>query len=90
MPSTRAEILDTAKDLITGDRHEQHGEAHQNFARIAALWSIILNHDVDATQVALCMAALKISRSCSNPSLRDSYVDGAGYLALAGELVEGP
>lgn len=83
-----AEILDTAKNLITGDRHEQHGEAHQNFARIAALWSIILNTDIDAHQVALCMAALKISRSCSNPHLDDSYVDGCGYLALAGELVK--
>ena len=87
MPSTRAEILDTAKDLITGDRHEQHGEAHQNFARIAALWSIILNHDVDATQVALCMAWLKIARLIHGPH-EDSYVDAAAYMALAGELSE--
>ena len=84
----RSEILDTAKQLITGDRHEQHGEAHRNFARIAAMWSIILNADVDSSQVALCMAALKISRACSNPDLDDSYVDGCGYLALAGELVK--
>lgn len=83
----RDEILDVAKALIVGDRHEQHGEAHQNFARIAGMWSLILNADVEPHQVALCMAALKISRATSNPNNDDSFVDGCGYLALAGELV---
>ena len=82
----RADVLETAKALITGDRHQQHGEAHQNFGRIAAMWTAIMGVQVSPTQVALCMAALKISRACSNPSNEDSYIDGAGYLALAAEL----
>lgn len=86
--SSKTEILQTAEKLLTGDRQEQHGEARQNFSRIAAMWSLILNCDVEPHQVALCMAALKMSRAVSNPSNVDSYVDGAAYFALAGELNE--
>jgi len=37
--------------------------------------------------VALCMAGLKLARLSGNPDNMDSYIDGAAYLAIAGELV---
>lgn len=83
----RTEILDTAVTLINGDRERDYGTPAENFGRIAAGWSVILDQDVSAEQVALCMAWLKIARLVNGPH-EDSYVDAAAYMALAGELSE--
>jgi hypothetical protein len=81
----RTEILTRAADLINGDRAKQYGPPQENFARIAAGWSVILGTTVTPDQVCLAMAWLKIARLVNGPH-DDSYVDAAGYLALAGEL----
>lgn len=81
----RSEILRQAESLINGDREAHYGTPQENFARIAAGWSVILQEDVTPDQVALCMAWLKIARLVNGPH-DDSYIDGAAYMALAGEL----
>jgi len=40
---TKEEILKKAKELITGDRNETHGDAFQNHAEIAEFWNIFLD-----------------------------------------------
>jgi len=81
----RHRILTEADALIHGDRQKTYGPPEENFARIAAGWQVILGAPVTPDQVALCMAWLKIARLSEGPH-RDSYVDGAAYVALAGEL----
>ena len=81
----RSEILTEANALITGDRQAQYGPPAENFERIAAGWRVILGCDVTPSQVALAMAWLTIARVVNGPH-RDGFVDGVGYLALAGEL----
>lgn len=83
--NVRATILREAEHLINGDRAQAYGPPEVNFTRIAQGWSVILDAPVTAEQVARCMAWLKIARLNEGPH-RDSYVDGAAYLALAGEL----
>ena len=83
----RTEVLEMAAELINGDRELDYGTPEENFGRIAAGWSVILEKDVSAEQVALCMAWLKIARLVNGPH-GDSYVDAAAYMALAGELSE--
>ena len=83
----RTEILETAKHLVNGDRADAYGPPKENFKRIADGWSVILQADVSAEQVALCMAWLKIARLVHGPH-EDSYIDAAAYMALAGELSE--
>ena len=83
----RTAILETAATLVNGDRARDYGTPTANFGRIAAGWSVILDHDVSAEQVALCMAWLKIARLVNGPH-DDSYVDAAAYMALAAELSE--
>ena len=83
----RTEILETAATLINGDRARDYGSPKENFKRIADGWAVILQADVSAEQVALCMAWLKIARLVNGPH-EDSYVDAAAYMALAGELGE--
>lgn len=85
----RSDILSEANTLICGDRQAQYGPPAENFERIAAGWRVILGCDVTASQVALAMAWLKIARVVNGPH-RDSYVDGAAYIALAAELAGFP
>ena len=73
-----------------GDRNEQNGDPYENHERIAAIWSVILGVEVEPFQVALCMAGLKIARLAYNPQVMDSFIDGAAYLAIAGEIVYPP
>lgn len=83
----REQILAEAAKLICGDRQEAYGPPQENFKRIADGWAIILGWPVTPEQVSLCMAWLKIARLVNGPH-RDSYVDGAAYMALAAELSE--
>lgn len=82
---TRSEVLDTAKQLINGDRARQYGSAQDNFGCIASMWSAYTGTRVSAADVANMMALLKIAR-LRNGVHEDSSIDGCGYLALAHEL----
>jgi hypothetical protein len=82
----RADVLDTAKVLVTKERADQHGNMENNFATIAEYWSTHLGFQVLPTDVGVMMALLKMARIKSNPKNADNYVDGCGYLACAGEI----
>jgi hypothetical protein len=82
----RDEILNKACDLINGQRAKDYGDAMQNFANIAAGWSVILGDYVSPAQVALCMDWLKTCRLIGSPDHLDSWIDKAGYTALGGEI----
>jgi hypothetical protein len=83
---TRSEILATASQLVTDDRARTHGDARKNFELIAGLWEVYLDHPISPADVGMMMALLKIARGRGNPASADSYLDLAGYAALAGEL----
>jgi hypothetical protein len=72
-----------ALDLIEGERAESYGDAKENHARIAAMWSALLEKEVTPNQVYLCLIAVKMSRLVESPTHRDSWLDIAGYAALA-------
>lgn len=84
----KQEILIEAVKLTTGDRNEAHGDPTENHTRIAKIWSVILEKEVSAYQVALCMAGLKLARAAYKP-IDDSFIDMAAYAAIAGEIVNG-
>lgn len=83
---TRAEILDTAKSCVCGQREQDYGKPEDNFARIADLWTALMGHDYTPVDVALMMACLKIARIKTGTGTADSFVDLAGYAACAGEI----
>ena len=85
----RSQILDTAKEYVTKDRADTHGDAESNFGLIAAYWSAHLNRNISAHDVAVMMTLMKLARMRSNPAHVDSAVDAAGYSALAGEIGTG-
>ena len=90
---TKEEILKKAKELITGDRNETHGDAFQNHAEIAEFWNTFLDGklkpmaSITGQDVAIMMILLKISRSNQGEQFNlDNFVDMAGYSAIAGEI----
>lgn len=84
---TRPRILAEAAKIISGDREDVYGSAADGFARTGQLWAAILGiESINATQVALMLAALKISQLCTTDGHRDSWVDAAGYVALGADI----
>lgn len=85
----REEILCEAHHLISTDRAEQYGDAHDTHARIGRAWASILDiPDIPAHTVALMMVGLKSIRATKNPGYQDSWIDIAGYAALGGEMAD--
>ena len=84
--TVREALLLEARDLVSGDRAETHGAVDKNFENIGALWSGYLKKEISLMDVGNMLALLKIARTQTNPQHRDNYVDGAGYMALNGEV----
>jgi hypothetical protein len=89
MSKTAQTIANHAAALVTGDRAETYGHPLDDFTRTGLMWGAILGTEVTAEQVALMMAALKISRECHTPHpSNDNIVDGVGYLLTHALVVE--
>ena len=82
----RGEILDEANRLTHGDRDKNYGTPYINHKRIAEIWTVILGIEVTPSQVALCMAGVKIARLVETPDHLDSFVDLAAYASISGEI----
>lgn len=83
---TRAEILDKAKAVVTGQREQDYGSPESNFGLIGQLWTVYLDHLVTAQDVANMMCLFKIARIKTGCGTEDSYIDAAGYMACGGEI----
>lgn len=85
---TRSEILDKAKDCVTGKREQDYGSPEDNFKQIAKLWTAYFDRRVafEPLDVAIMMALMKIARIRSGTATEDSFVDACGYLACGGEI----
>jgi len=101
MATKAGEILETARQLVDGDRARTHGDKMENHACIAALWNAYMRlqlqrRGVDvpgaifgSLDVATMMLLLKVARTVSGGEHNlDNYVDAAGYAAVAGEIAE--
>ena len=79
-------ILETARQLITGSRRKTYGSARDDFTRTGKLWEQVLGVPVKPEQVALCMTLVKVGRLVNSLDHEDSWIDAAGYIALGGEI----
>ncbi len=90
----RENVLDEAKKCVLHDRNSTYGKPEDNFNRIAILWDaydkIRKPGPETPTDVAIKMTLMKIARLAHNPTHKDSWVDGIGYLACGAgiELAE--
>lgn len=92
---TREEILNAAKMCVCGSREQDYGSPENNFATIAALWTIygVANGNVvkeySEKDVAAMLALLKIARIATGHAKDDNWIDLAGYAACGGEIEGG-
>ena len=78
------DFLNEAKAIIQ-DRGMDYGHPSDNMSRTAALWSSFLEMPITDYQVASCMVLVKLARSMETGKV-DNYIDGAAYMAIAGQL----
>jgi len=85
----RTELLREAETLVNGDRNNAYGPPDQDFQRTADLWTIYLNgrRIIEAHDVAIMMALLKISRLSWQANKKDSWIDLAGYAACGYDII---
>lgn len=83
---TRKEILNAAEKCVCGDRDEQYGSPEDSFGVVARLWSVYLDRDLDAKDVAALMSLFKVARIKTGANKADNWIDLAGYAACGGEL----
>ena len=86
----RAEVLEAAKGMVSGQRQEDYGSPERNFEVISDLWSVYLKHmrfkGITSRDVAAMMILLKVGRRCGGKPNIDNWIDAAGYAACGGEL----
>ena len=74
--------MSTSEPILV-ERGKQWGDPVYTHERIARVWSGILNFQVSAHDVALCMVGLKLVRAAVSPAEPDSYTDAKGYADIA-------
>ena len=85
----RSEILEKAKQCVTGDREQDYGSPEDNFKVIAGLWSAYTGCEIKSKDVAAMLALMKIARIRSGNAKEDNWIDLAGYAACGGEIEGG-
>tara|TARA_A100001391_G_scaffold204510_1_gene200456 strand:- start:446 stop:715 length:270 start_codon:yes stop_codon:yes gene_type:complete len=80
------QILNQASVLVQGQREKDYGDKTENHNNIARLWSAYLEVKIEAHDVALMMALLKMARTKLGEVSKDTYIDMSAYSAIAGEI----
>lgn len=83
----RVELLEKAKEVVTGERVDIYGNPEDNFKEIAEYWSLYLGKKITPQDVAILMIFLKIARIKTGQDHIDNFIDIAGYSACAVEMV---
>jgi len=86
------DMLREAATAVDGDRNSTHGDKERSFTAIAQDWTSYLasrqepNGPIRPRDVAHMMVRLKQQRAEWGATVRDHFVDQAGYAAIAGEF----
>lgn len=85
-PLDALEILLAAADCI-GDRASQCDQAdgERSMSRAVDTFNTLAGHHLSERDGWIFMAVLKLARAQGGRHVLDDYIDGAAYLALAGE-----
>lgn len=84
-------VCEEAERLVGGERMRHYGPPHENFKRIADLWTAYLGAPINEQDVCALMILLKQARMRTGGAYhRDTAVDTVGYARLQEILAEGP
>ena len=85
-------ILNEALTVINSERLDMYGNPENSFQVIADYWTNYINSEfnieinIKPNDVAMMMVLLKIARE-SNQHKKDNYLDAAGYLGIAYDMI---
>lgn len=87
-------VLRRALDLVTGDRNRSYGPPRDDYARVAAIHRAITGSTISATDAAMLMICVKLSRlgyGLARPEvdISDSLTDLAGYVYVLEDCLDG-
>ncbi len=83
-----AQILNEAVAIMAerGKSYDKSGgEAERSMPKIVAMFNALTGHELTPEQGWKFMCCLKLARSEQGEYREDNYLDGAAYMALAGE-----
>ena len=83
-----AQILNEAVQIMAerGKSYDKSGgEAERSMPKIVAMFNALTGHELTPEQGWKFMCCLKLARSEQGEYREDNYLDGAAYMALAGE-----
>jgi hypothetical protein len=89
----RREVLKQVEACVCKDRQATYSDAEDNFRRIAAIWTVLLEQKlkpgtgISRTDVAAMCAGIKLARIVSSPGHPDNWTDLAGYGVCGGGIV---
>ncbi|NMC48202.1 MAG: hypothetical protein GYA47_02040 [Desulfovibrio sp.] len=79
------DLLDEAKQIITGERQDAYGAPEDSFALIGSLWGSYLGISITPREVADLMILFKVARLRGQKPTRDTYRDVCGYGSIAAD-----
>ena len=85
------QILNEAVQIMAerGKSYDKSGgEAERSMPKIVAMFNALTGHELTPEQGWKFMCCLKLARSEQGEYREDNYLDGAAYMALAGEEAE--
>lgn len=85
--TARETVLQTAQNLVMGDRNRDYSDPRENFSQTAGLWSEYLGVAIKPHDVAVLMILAKVARLSTSPGKQDNWIDIAGYAACGAETV---
>lgn len=85
------QILQDAIDTMIerGKSYDKDGDAERSMDKVVAMFEALTDIKMTAAQGYKFMALLKLARSEQGVDKLDNYIDGAAYMALAGEAAKG-
>jgi hypothetical protein len=89
MKHAAVDILVSAADAITNRADQRDCETgERSMARAVATFNALTKHSLSERDGWVFMVILKLSRAQEGRHVIDDYLDGAAYVALAGESID--
>lgn len=80
-------ILRVAYEVVNAARQDDYGSPAASLTRIATMWTAYLEQPVNARDVAMLLALMKIAREAHRHK-EDNLLDAAAYIGLAADMAE--
>jgi hypothetical protein len=72
---------------LIASRQAVYGDPVNTFTRMAAMWSAIIDHEIQPWEVPMMMIAMKMIRTTQAPDYSDNSDDVEGYLDIFRTLI---